>query len=259
MAEPNLNDYIYITRKNFLSGDNEGRMVEKNFFEIQGTFLVKIRDNAFNGTMGENAIEHIDYFLKVVGPFKVKGVSQDRLRFSIFPISLAGAATDEDDNPDDISEIFKIEGNLFDFETPLCKAFNEFNYLLKINTDLFAFDIQEIKTYEEYKLNMTRDLEEPWTDNGDHKWYDELADGVLKEEALIHKAKFKESWGDATPGVIKFYAWLNNSFENFHELDYDDAIRCILGFGIRLIDTLHRPCGNKIDELVMVYSEKDAC
>ncbi|GJV01947.1 hypothetical protein Tco_1335516 [Tanacetum coccineum] len=125
---------------------------------------------------------------------------------------------DEDDNPDDIADIFKIEGNLFDFETPLCKAFNEFNYLLSIDTDLFAFNISEIKTYEEYELNnnMTRDLEEPCSDidgfcNGgelpemvrvgcmtyfqDHKWYDELADGKLKEEALIHKAKFEESWG----------------------------------------------------------------
>ncbi|GJY17480.1 hypothetical protein Tco_0388971 [Tanacetum coccineum] len=41
----------------------------------------------------------------------------------------------------------------------------------------------------------------------DHKWYDELADGVLKEEALVYKARFKESWGDATPEVMKFYAW----------------------------------------------------
>ncbi|GJR50660.1 hypothetical protein Tco_1401181 [Tanacetum coccineum] len=155
---------------------------------------------------------------------------------------------DEDDNPDNVVEIFKIEGNLFDFKTPLCKSFNELNYLLKIDTDLFTFDVQEIKTYEEheYKLNnnMMGDLEEPWLDNGvpyqlrdhicepyrfkngktkwptcssdtngfcnggelpemirvgcmtflqDHKWYNELADGVLKEEALIHKARFEES------------------------------------------------------------------
>nr|GEV61601.1 retrovirus-related Pol polyprotein from transposon TNT 1-94 [Tanacetum cinerariifolium] len=74
---------------------------------------------------------------------------------------------DKDDNPDDIVEIFKIEGNLFNYETPLCKAFNDLNYFLKINTDLFTFDIQGIKTYEEYALNnnMTRDLEEPWSDN----------------------------------------------------------------------------------------------
>nr|GEW01934.1 hypothetical protein [Tanacetum cinerariifolium] len=71
---------------------------------------------------------------------------------------------DEDDDPDDIVEIFKIEGNLSDFDTPLCKAFNEFNYLLKIDTDLFTFDMQGIKTYEEYGLNnnMMGDLEEPW-------------------------------------------------------------------------------------------------
>ncbi|GKE25210.1 hypothetical protein Tco_1436722 [Tanacetum coccineum] len=75
---------------------------------------------------------------------------------------------DEDDDSNDIDEIFKIESNLIDFETPLCKAFNEFNYLLKIDTDLFTFEIQEIKTYEDYELdnNMTVEIEEPWSENG---------------------------------------------------------------------------------------------
>ncbi|GKG33749.1 hypothetical protein Tco_0433908, partial [Tanacetum coccineum] len=73
----------------------------------------------------------------------------------------------ESDDPDDITEIFKIESKLLDYETPLCKAFNDLNYLLKIDTDLFTFDIQGIKTNEEYELNnnMTGDLEEPWSDN----------------------------------------------------------------------------------------------
>ncbi|GJW32880.1 hypothetical protein Tco_0052912, partial [Tanacetum coccineum] len=185
---------------------------------------------------------------------------------------------DESDYLDDIAEIFKIEGNLFDYETPFCKAFNDFNYLLKIDTDVFTFDIQGIMTYEEYELNntMIRDLEEPWLDNGvpyqlcdhicepyrfkngmtkwptyssdidglcnsvelpgmvrvgcrtyfqDHKWYDELADGKLKEETLMHKAKVEESWGDATPGVIKLCAWLKSSFENFHEVDYNVLVK----------------------------------
>ncbi|GKC75674.1 hypothetical protein Tco_1126448, partial [Tanacetum coccineum] len=156
--------------------------------------------------------------------------------------------TDEDGDPDDIAEIFKIEDNLFDFETPLCKAFNEFNYLLKIDTDLFTFDIQEIKTYEEYELNnnMTGELEEPCSDidgfcNGreltgmvrvgcmtyfqDHKWYDELTDGKLKKEALMHKARIKDSWGDATPGVMILCAWLKISFEKFHDLDADVLVK----------------------------------
>ncbi|GKF33179.1 hypothetical protein Tco_0106379, partial [Tanacetum coccineum] len=180
MAEPN--EYISVTQKNFLSDDNEGRLVEKSFLEIQGTFLVKIHDNTFNGTIGENAFKHIDNFLKVVGPLEIKWLSHDRFRLSVFPISLIGAAselfkkdcigsvttwegfeekfvqkfyqlydnneemeTDKDDDPNDIANIFKIEENLFNFETPLCKAFNKFNYLLKIDTG---------------------DLEEPWSDNG---------------------------------------------------------------------------------------------
>ncbi|GJV89720.1 hypothetical protein Tco_1533658 [Tanacetum coccineum] len=185
-------------------------------------------------------------------------------RLSIFPISLAGAAAEwfkkdcigsvttwedlvekfvkkfyhlsydneemdveEDNDTDDIVDIFKIEDNLFDYKTPLCKAFNDFNYLLKIDTNLFTFDTQGIRTYEEYELNDTviTDLEEPLLDNGDHKWYDELADGQLKEETLMHKAKIEESWGNATPCAMKFCAWLINSFGDFYELDYNMLVK----------------------------------
>nr|GEW29988.1 hypothetical protein [Tanacetum cinerariifolium] len=179
-------------------------MMEKDFFKIQGAFLVKIRDNTFNGTIRENAFEHINSFLEVVRPLKINRVSQDRFMFSIFPISLPDAASEwfkkdcigsvttledlvekfvpkfyqlsnnneemeavESDDPDDIIEIFNIKGNLFEYETPFCKAFNDFNYLLKIDTDLFTFDIQGIRTYDKYELNntVTRDLEKPWLDN----------------------------------------------------------------------------------------------
>ncbi|GJU26789.1 hypothetical protein Tco_1165410 [Tanacetum coccineum] len=55
--------------------------------------------------------------------------------------------------------------------------------------------------------------------------YDELADGILKEETLMHKAKVEESWGNATPNVMKFCAWLINSFGNFYELDYNILVK----------------------------------
>ncbi|GJU67960.1 hypothetical protein Tco_1254219 [Tanacetum coccineum] len=92
MVEPN--DYITATRKNFISNDNERRMVEKCIVEIQGTFLVKIRDNAFNGNIGENAFKHIDKFLEVVRPIKINGLTLDRFRLSVFTVSLAGAASE---------------------------------------------------------------------------------------------------------------------------------------------------------------------
>ncbi|GJY29310.1 hypothetical protein Tco_0405077, partial [Tanacetum coccineum] len=71
----------------------------------------------------------------------------------------------KDDDPDDITDIFKIEGDIFDYETPLCKTFNDFSYLLNFDTNPFTFDIQGIRTYEEYELNNTvkRGLEEPWS------------------------------------------------------------------------------------------------
>ncbi|GJT85608.1 retrovirus-related pol polyprotein from transposon TNT 1-94 [Tanacetum coccineum] len=92
MAKPN--DYITATRKNFVSNDNEGRMVEKCIVEIQGTFLVKIRDDALNRNVRENAFKHIDKFPKVVGPVKINRLTQDRFRLSVFPVSLAGATSE---------------------------------------------------------------------------------------------------------------------------------------------------------------------
>ncbi|GJX96497.1 hypothetical protein Tco_0352295 [Tanacetum coccineum] len=158
---------------------------------------------------------------------------------------------EEDDNPnetDNVPEIFKIEQNLFDFETPLCEAFYEFNYLLKIDTDMFTYDIQNIKTYDEYERELNNDkakgIAEPWSESGvpyqlcdhicepyhlksgetkwptctsdidgfcndgklprmvregsityfqDHRWYDEMSYGKLKDETLALKAKIKGS------------------------------------------------------------------
>ncbi|GKA76816.1 hypothetical protein Tco_0783277 [Tanacetum coccineum] len=55
------------------------------------------------------------------------------------------------DDGDEVAKIFRIEVNVFDFKTPLCRAFKEFNYLLQIDPDVLTKDIDRIKTYEEYK------------------------------------------------------------------------------------------------------------
>ncbi|GJV89898.1 hypothetical protein Tco_1533836 [Tanacetum coccineum] len=160
MAGPITNDYISATCKSFVSNDNDGKMIEKNFIEIEESFLVKIRDNTFNRIDGENVFEHINSFLEVVEPLKVRGLSHDRFRLSVFPMSLSGAASkcftnecigtistwddlvekfvqkfynlfdhneeeeaEDDDDPnmiDNVPEIFKIEDDLFNFDTPLC-------------------------------------------------------------------------------------------------------------------------------------------
>ncbi|GKC48008.1 hypothetical protein Tco_1065730 [Tanacetum coccineum] len=61
--------------------------------------------------------------------------------------------TDEEfsDNEDEVAEVFRIDTNIFDYETPMCKAFKEFNYLLQIDPDLLTKDIEGFKTYEDYR------------------------------------------------------------------------------------------------------------
>ncbi|GJT05529.1 reverse transcriptase domain-containing protein [Tanacetum coccineum] len=71
MAEPN--DYITATQKNFVTNDNEGRMVEKCIVEIQGAFLVKICDYAFSGNIGEMRSNTLINFLKLLGQSKLMG------------------------------------------------------------------------------------------------------------------------------------------------------------------------------------------
>ncbi|GJZ38736.1 hypothetical protein Tco_0585299 [Tanacetum coccineum] len=75
---------------------------------------------------------------------------------------------------EETAEIFKIETDVFDYETPLCLAFNEFNYLLKVDPDLLTKDIMGFKTYEDYKddwiyewnENVPWVYDKPWLDNG---------------------------------------------------------------------------------------------
>ncbi|GKD60683.1 hypothetical protein Tco_1298192 [Tanacetum coccineum] len=84
--------------------------------------------------------------------------------------------TDEEfsNNEDEVAEVFRIDTNIFDFETPMCKTFKEFNYLLQIDPDLLTKDIEGFKTYDEYKDDWIYEWnidvpwvdEKPWTNTG---------------------------------------------------------------------------------------------
>ncbi|GJX49704.1 hypothetical protein Tco_0276549 [Tanacetum coccineum] len=215
----------------------------KNVYELKGKSLDDLHKNAFSGTHGEDTVEHIEYFLKIVDPIDLPNVNQDKLRVVVFLISLAGDAwrcdeikpTSEEtfdleetnhDDEQEFSEIFRIETNLFDYETPLCEKFKEFNYILKIDPDLLTKDIEGFKAYDEYNDDWIYEWNEnvPWvhekplTDTGwptcswkedgycnggnlpgayivgnmlryqDLGWYDTLKDNETKEEALRNKA-----------------------------------------------------------------------
>ncbi|GKB10491.1 hypothetical protein Tco_0844414 [Tanacetum coccineum] len=60
----------------------------KRAYELKGKFLDDLSDNASSGTNGEDAVEHIEYFLKIVDLINLLNMNYERLRLSVFLISL---------------------------------------------------------------------------------------------------------------------------------------------------------------------------
>nr|GEV75771.1 hypothetical protein [Tanacetum cinerariifolium] len=142
-------------------------------------------------------------------------------------VELTNEESTDSDDEDEVANIFRNETNVFEFDTPLCRA---------------------LKTYKEYKddwiYEWNKDVtwvhERPWTENGvwkeptpvkhhwnlpgaciigntlrylDLEWYKALKDGRLKEEALKNKAivdgmideddeSSNEGWKDGTTLTI---------------------------------------------------------
>ncbi|GJR67970.1 hypothetical protein Tco_0014035 [Tanacetum coccineum] len=172
----------------------------KNAYELKEKFLDDLHNNAFSGTNGKDAVEHIEYYLRIIDPIKLPNVDHGKLRIVVFLISLAGGARRwfdrtkdsitcwvaltakfsgkyyppsriegnntplikwdpanprfegwlatkfvSDNESSDLEEYrndkeetaknFKIETDVFKYETPLYLAFNEVNYLLKALED----------------------------------------------------------------------------------------------------------------------------
>ncbi|GKC00071.1 hypothetical protein Tco_0986207 [Tanacetum coccineum] len=62
-----------ITRINNESGNEKGRI------ELKGQFLLELQNNAFSGTNGEDATEHIENFLKIVDSLSIPNMSNNQL------------------------------------------------------------------------------------------------------------------------------------------------------------------------------------
>ncbi|GKD02266.1 hypothetical protein Tco_1177240 [Tanacetum coccineum] len=77
---------------NYYSGITNITVNGKNAYELKGKFLDDLHNNAFSGTNREDAVEHIEYFLKIVDPIDLLNVNQDKLRVVVFRISFVGDA-----------------------------------------------------------------------------------------------------------------------------------------------------------------------
>ncbi|GKE79798.1 hypothetical protein Tco_1549798, partial [Tanacetum coccineum] len=79
-------------KADYYSGITSITVNEKNAYELKGKFLNDLHNNAFSGPNRMDAIEHIQYYMKIIDPIKLPNVDHDKLRVVIFPISLAGGA-----------------------------------------------------------------------------------------------------------------------------------------------------------------------
>ncbi|GKC27677.1 hypothetical protein Tco_1034971 [Tanacetum coccineum] len=180
-------------------------------------------------------------------------------------VKLTDEESSDSDNDNEVAEVFRIDNNMFNYETPLCLAFNEFNYLLKVDPDLLTKDILGFKTYEDYKDDWIYEWNENvpwvWREDGycnggnlpgayvignslhyqDLEWYEALKDSELKEEALRNKAIMEGLISDDESSNDCWRRWKSHEI-NYH--DYDER-----EYGNETHDEEHKLCGNETHEV----------
>ncbi|GJR39777.1 hypothetical protein Tco_1215461 [Tanacetum coccineum] len=197
----------------------------KNAYELKGKFLDDLHDNAFMEQTGRTQ--------KYYPPSPIEG-------------------NNTPSDKEETAKIFKSETDVFDYETPLCLAFNEFNYLLKVDPDLLTKDIMGFKTYEDYKddwiyewnENVPWVYDKPWLDNGIWKepklvehtcksfnykagyleWYEALEDSELKDEALRNKSIMEGMISDDESSNDCWKRWKIHEiyYHNYDEGEYEN-------------------------------------
>ncbi|GKE15488.1 hypothetical protein Tco_1423065 [Tanacetum coccineum] len=152
------------------------------------------------------------------------------------------------DDMNEVAEVFRIDTNLFDFETPMCKAFNEFNYLLQIDPEITRM-IGSMNGTRMYHGSMrSHGLTLNWKDDGyynggnlpgtyiienqlhykDYKWYEAFVDSELKDLALRNKAimeGFINEDDDESRYEQKRRWNIYTNYNDAYEINHDDNER----------------------------------
>ncbi|GJU31149.1 hypothetical protein Tco_1174738 [Tanacetum coccineum] len=87
-----MEQYLALSRENQASGMVKLEIEGNVNFEIKSQFMRELREDAFSGNKYEDAHDHIDRVLSIVGLFNIPGVTKDAVMLQIFPFTLIGAA-----------------------------------------------------------------------------------------------------------------------------------------------------------------------
>nr|GEU57295.1 hypothetical protein [Tanacetum cinerariifolium] len=98
-------------------------------------------------------------------------------------------------------------------------AFNKIHYLLKVDPELFTYDIKRTEKYDDYMNEFNDDFEEPWDEDGVPY---EIGDHICEH---FHFKNGRTKWPTCSSNEDGFYNGGElpgmKTFKNFHELDYE--------------------------------------
>ncbi|GJY91038.1 hypothetical protein Tco_0506234 [Tanacetum coccineum] len=86
-----MEQYIALTRGNQAPGVVKLEIGGNVNFEIKSQFMRELREDTFSGNKNNDAHEHVERVLDIVGLFNIPRVSHDAVMLRVFPISITGA------------------------------------------------------------------------------------------------------------------------------------------------------------------------
>ncbi|GJR96372.1 hypothetical protein Tco_0268546 [Tanacetum coccineum] len=86
-----MEQYLALSRENQASGVVKPKIRGNVNFEIKSQFMRELREDTFSGNKDEDAHDHIDRALSIVGLFNIPEVSKDEVMLRFFPFTLTGS------------------------------------------------------------------------------------------------------------------------------------------------------------------------
>nr|GEU35886.1 hypothetical protein [Tanacetum cinerariifolium] len=87
-----MEQYLTLTRGNQAPGVARPEIKGNVNFEIKSQFIRELREDTFSGNKNDDAHEHTEHILDIVGLINIPGVTHDAVMLRVFPITLTGAA-----------------------------------------------------------------------------------------------------------------------------------------------------------------------
>ncbi|GKB52139.1 hypothetical protein Tco_0902892 [Tanacetum coccineum] len=107
IKEPTLGEYMEEVRADYGKNTTTPKFNNNAKFKLGDEILNILRDNSFNGTNGDDVVNHTTKVLAILELIKIPDVDPNQLRMRVFPLSLSRAASkctmvidEKDDGPD---------------------------------------------------------------------------------------------------------------------------------------------------------------